>query len=178
MIETLSVPHTIHRGEVLYEDPYQKLYRVVAEFDGFTKQYAVSERGIRAGLLAIHQDQVLLARQYRLLANEVTLEIPGGAVEPGEDPAVAARRECLEETGVECHDLRPLVVYDPSLDILDNKTHIFYSEQCLDQGHGDLNRYVWVPLARCLEQIFSHQLTDVLTLVAILGYVALTKGQR
>ncbi|MCA9176213.1 MAG: NUDIX domain-containing protein [Planctomycetales bacterium] len=28
-------------------------------------------------------------------------EFPGGKVEPGEDPARAAQRECLEETGLE-----------------------------------------------------------------------------
>ena len=31
--------------------------------------------------------------------------LPGGAIEPGEDPAAAAHRELLEETGLRCPDL-------------------------------------------------------------------------
>ena len=37
--------------------------------------------------------------------------LPGGAVEPGEGPADAARRECLEEAGVTVEPLRILGVY-------------------------------------------------------------------
>ena len=44
-------------------------------------------------------DQVVLVAQYRHGLDRVTLEIPGGLVEPGEAPAVAAARELAEETG-------------------------------------------------------------------------------
>jgi ADP-ribose pyrophosphatase YjhB (NUDIX family) len=37
--------------------------------------------------------------------------LPGGAVDPGERPAEAARRECLEEAGVEIEPIRILGVY-------------------------------------------------------------------
>ena len=36
-------------------------------------------------------------RQYRHGSDEISLEIPGGMVDPGEEPAVAAARECLEK---------------------------------------------------------------------------------
>ena len=37
------------------------------------------------------------------------LEIPGGMIDPGEDPAVAAARELLEETGYVSDDWEPLL---------------------------------------------------------------------
>ncbi len=44
-------------------------------------------------------DSVVLVEQYRHGLDAITLEVPGGLVEPGEDPAVSAARELVEETG-------------------------------------------------------------------------------
>ncbi len=176
MRETTSLPRRVERDELLYEDHYQQLYRVVAEFDGFTKVYHVSERSDRAALLAVRDGEVLLARQYRLIVNRVALEIPGGGVEAGEAPAAAAVRECLEETGFLCSNPRPLVCYHPSLDILRNYTHIYYAEECREVGGVDPDRRIWLPLRDCLEMIYAQQMTDVLTMVALLAYQTMKKG--
>ena len=43
--------------------------------------------------------EIVLIHQYRFGTNRVELEIPGGAVNLGEDPLAAGLRELLEETG-------------------------------------------------------------------------------
>jgi len=44
-------------------------------------------------------DEVLLVRQFRAGSHRDSLEIPGGLIDPGEDPCAAGARELLEETG-------------------------------------------------------------------------------
>jgi 8-oxo-dGTP pyrophosphatase MutT (NUDIX family) len=45
------------------------------------------------------EHEVILVRQFRAGSGADSLEIPGGLVDPGEDPCVAGARELLEETG-------------------------------------------------------------------------------
>lgn len=45
------------------------------------------------------RDEVVLVEQYRQGSDTVTLELPGGMMDPGESPLAAARRELQEETG-------------------------------------------------------------------------------
>ena len=67
----------------------------------------------------------LMVRQYRHGADEVSLEFPGGVIEPGEAPEAAAARELAEETGwVSDRILRAGKVF-PNPAIQDNYFHIF-----------------------------------------------------
>jgi ADP-ribose pyrophosphatase len=76
--------------------------------DGSEVDYDVKAEPDTAAVLALSEDDdVVLVRQYRAGPEQVVLELPGGAIEPGEDPVEAARRELLEETGF-AGDLRPV----------------------------------------------------------------------
>ncbi len=54
------------------------------------------------GVIALTDDnKVVLVHQYRTALEQVTLEIPAGKLDGGEDPESAIRRELKEETGYE-----------------------------------------------------------------------------
>jgi 8-oxo-dGTP pyrophosphatase MutT (NUDIX family) len=164
----------IQRGETIYADRYQRLYRVTADFGTFQKHYCVNDTGVRAGLVAVRDDAVLLVRQYRLLLDDLSWEIPGGRVDEGETPAEAALRECREETGVICRQPQPLIFYQAGLDISHCPTHVFYATpERLGTPVCDRREVVaceWVPLARCREMIARRQLVDGLTIMGLLAY--------
>lgn len=51
------------------------------------------------GIIAFQDGELLMVRQYRYALGKVTLEIPAGKIDTGEDPASCAVRELREETG-------------------------------------------------------------------------------
>jgi ADP-ribose pyrophosphatase len=68
--------------------------------DGRIARWDILAGGASVSVLAITEaGDVVLARQYRPGPDRVLVELPGGIVDPGEDPATAAARELLEETG-------------------------------------------------------------------------------
>jgi ADP-ribose pyrophosphatase len=68
--------------------------------DGSTATWDVIEDADAAAVLAFTPaGDVVLVRQFRPGPARVLDELPGGFIEPGETPVVAAARELLEETG-------------------------------------------------------------------------------
>jgi ADP-ribose pyrophosphatase len=69
--------------------------------------------------------QVVMIRQYRHGSREVTLEIPGGLVDPGDTPEDAACRELLEETGYQAEEYVKIGVSNPNPAIFSNRCYTF-----------------------------------------------------
>ena len=62
-----------------------------------------------AAVIARSDDnKFLLQRQYKHGSRTIGLTFPAGAIEPGEDPSAAARRELREETAIEPRHWRSL----------------------------------------------------------------------
>jgi ADP-ribose pyrophosphatase len=116
------------------------------------------------------QHELVLTRQYRHGIDAFTLELPGGCVESGEDPGIAALRELHEETGFSpCPGatLEHLSSMQPNPAMLSNRLHYYLlreveptAAQSLDPGENiDV---VKIPLreiqAHMLRGEFQHAL--------------------
>ena len=67
--------------------------------------------------------RLVVVRQYRFGTRAVTTEIPGGVIDPGEEPEDAARRELREETGYTSASWRYLGCVEPNPAFQDNLCH-------------------------------------------------------
>lgn len=74
------------------------------------------------------EGRIVVVRQYRHGTRSVTVEIPGGVIEPGEAPEAGARRELREETGYEAGELELIGVVEPNPAILTNATYTFLAK--------------------------------------------------
>ncbi len=72
--------------------------------------------------------QLVLVRQFRYGINEFSLEIPGGVMDPGEDPVTAGLRELREESGYVGDRVRLLGTVHPNPAMQSNRCHFVLVE--------------------------------------------------
>src|SRR5262249_43326183 len=112
--------------------------------DGREHPFYLMECGDWCNIVPITADQkVVMVRQHRYGTEEETLELPGGMVDPGENPLDAARRELHEETGYRAGELIFTGAIAPNPALQSNRTHSFLArdvrlddsaERALDGG--------------------------------------------
>ena len=68
--------------------------------------------------------ELVLVRQFRFGAQQLSLELPGGVIERGEDPARAAVRELVEETGYRGGEAEVLGWVHPNPAIQSTRAHL------------------------------------------------------
>lgn len=157
-----------------YDTPVGKVWHVSGDFGSFRKEYYIYDFGPRVGIVAMRGESVLLVRQYRFLIDRLDWEIPGGGVEAGEEPAHAAMREMLEETGVDCGELEPLVQYYPGLDNVDNHTSIFLARRAeavapFKANPREVLEIAWVPIKDCVRMVSQGEILDALSVTGVLA---------
>ncbi|MCA1618303.1 MAG: NUDIX hydrolase [Acidobacteria bacterium] len=114
--------------------------------------------------------EVVFIEQYRHGTGEISLEIPGGMVDPGEEPRDTAARELLEETGYEAREVVFLGRTRPNPAIQDNWIHTFLARDCVYRheplNHGtEQTRVRLVRPARVPSLIAGGEITHALVVV-------------
>lgn len=72
--------------------------------------------------------ELVLVRQFRYGIDGFSLEIPGGMIDPGEDPLAAGLRELKEETGYAGGQARLLGSVHPNPAMQNNRCHFVFVE--------------------------------------------------
>ncbi|MEW6237339.1 MAG: NUDIX hydrolase [Candidatus Omnitrophota bacterium] len=169
--------------QIEYRNPHYSIERTKVDFGEYAKEYFVIKHGPRSGLLIHRDDSILLVQQYRQLINGLSWEISGGKIDEGEKPEEAAIREGLEETGLRCRELSPLIYYQPGMDTFDNPTHVFSSSHFEAVPNAEIDereviQIAWFSLSQCLEMIRRGEIQDVMSVMAIAAHQLSLLGIR
>lgn len=121
-------------------------------------------------------EDFLLVRQWRHAARRITTEFPGGVRDGDEDPAEAARRELLEETGFRAETLTHLGSCCPNPALFSNTFHIYLARDLVPTGtqHLDADElltYERRPIREVLAEYGTGEYTHALMGTALAFYL-------
>ena len=141
--------------------------------DGAPGVYGVVHfANLAAGVLVLDEsDRVLLVGQHRYALDDWSWEIPEGGVPAGETALEGARRELLEETGVEAREWRELARLHLSNSVSDELAVLFLAT---GPTHGiaapdgtEALEIRWLPFEEALSMTLDGRISDAMTVVAV-----------
>lgn len=142
------------------------------------EEYYCIEGNPIVAILAIDENKnVLLVKQYRHGVRDVTLDIPGGGIDPNETPIEAAHREFSEETGMQAGKMEQLLFYYPDSSRAENTKYIFLATDISEDvaGHqqdsGENIELVKMPLEEVRQNLSDGILKEATLHIAIATYL-------
>lgn len=166
--ETILDSEPAYRGGFLHVD---RVHLEVA--NGVPKVHEVVRHPGAVAVAALDgEGRILLVRQYRTALERVTVEIPAGKLERGEDPLVALKRELSEETGYAAREIKYLMPIAIAAGYSDEIIHLYLATG-LEPGeaHPDDDEFVaaeWVDLDVLIDSILDGRIEDSKTVIAAL----------
>ena len=159
-----------YQGKILdfYEDTMQTP-------DGHTMAWDyLHHKGAAAVVPVDEEGKIFMVKQYRSGCDKMSVEIPAGCINPGEDRRTAAARECEEEIGFKCNHIELLLKFHSAFAYCDEYIEIYYATDLIPtQQNLDEDEFLEVQkydLEELIDMILSGEITDSKTIAAILAY--------
>ena len=137
---------------------------------------------IAIGILAIEDDFIYLVGQFRYPLGQYSWEIPEGGCAEGEDPLDAAKRELEEETGLRAEVWKKLGEAHLSNSVSDELAIWFLATELTQGEHNpegtEQLKIRRVTFQEAIAMALKGEITDALSLLAIMQYQILRAGQR
>jgi len=129
-----------------------------------------------------NDDNVLLVKQFRKSVEKDLLEIPAGAIDDGEDPETAVRRELREETGYMPGKLVPLGGFYSAPGFCTEYLYLYLASDLtlspLIAEDTESIELIRVPTSQIPSLIVSGSICDAKSIAGLLRFLEYRKAQR
>ncbi len=160
--------------EIIYDGKIIRTERDIAILpDGSEAVREVVRHPGGVGVIAVDDNgYVYLVRQFRYPFSKITLEIPAGKLDAGEEPQAAGERELMEETGLLASHIEKLGSFYASPGFCDEEIHVYLATN-LKQGdarpdEGEFVECEKIHLSELVKMVECGDIKDGKTVVAIL----------
>jgi ADP-ribose pyrophosphatase len=165
---------TVKSSEILYSDDFVE-FRVddAVGPDGKAGKRAVAKLLSGVAVLALDDEGfVHLVRPFRYAIERESIEVVNGAIDEGEEPIEAARRELREELGIEAADMLDLGALDAITSQVLSPSHLFLARKLQfkepdPEGTEDLKPFK-VKFKEAVRMVMDGEITQATSCVLIL----------
>ena len=171
-------------GEVIYEGKILRVERDHVKLEDNTEaiREVIRHSGGVCVLAVTEKDEILFVKQFRYPHAQVTMEIPAGKMEYGENPEECGKRELLEECGctsekfVYLGKLFPTPAYDSEVIRIYLAEGLHFGNQSLDDDEFlDVEK---IPFEKAVGMVLNDEIPDSKTQIAILKYAVMRQKQK
>lgn len=164
--KTLSTKR-VYDGKVIVVD-----YDEIETSDGHKSFREVIRHPGGVVIVAEKNDCILLVKQYRYPLKSVSIELPAGKLEYGENPDDAAKRELEEETGYVAKNWTSLGYINTTPGICDEKLYLYHAKDLTftkpNPDEGEIIQAFEYKIDDVFKMINNGEINDSKTLCALL----------
>lgn len=161
------------KEEVLFNSSFVKMVRddIKLPDGGLSKRLYLTHSGACAMVALGDDGTILLERQWRHPLKRSFWELPAGKIDPNEEEIACAKRELIEECGVQAQEWTKLGVINNAIGYSNEHIAIYLArgltevEQKLDEG--EFLEVYRVPFGEAWEMAVDGRITDVKTISGI-----------
>lgn len=173
--EEILSQETVWRGKIFDVDTLE----VKLPNGHCSRRDVVRHCGAVAVVALTENGKIAVVRQYRTALDRVTVEIPAGKMDPGEEPLESAKRELKEETGFVAGKIAYLTTIATSAGFADELIHIYLATQLSFEGADpDDDEFInvdLVPLSELIDAVLDGKIEDAKTVVGALACDAMAR---
>ena len=166
---------TSETKELLHTPVFDVIEEAKESRTGISGNYVAIEAPNWVVIVAVHDDNFVLVRQWRHGEGRITLEFPGGVCEKGENPKDTALRELEEETGFRAGKITRLATISSNPALFRNHFSVFLAEDLVQTKERHLDEdeildFEEMPIDEVIEKYGNGELTHAYMGTALACY--------